>query len=162
DGLGPGDLKYKFLKSILRNPLAQWLYRRVHPDTGVSVAEWFSERGPKHVLKEQRFLGPEREWLVQVALDKLKEEKIDYFIFGHSHIAVEYPMASETVYVSIGECIRYESYAVFDGKGLKLKYYKSKQEFISQRALVMIRHAKSSWAKPLQSDFERPLNARGE
>ena len=28
--------------------------------------------------------------------------------------------------------------------------------------LVMIRHAKSSWANPLQSDFERPLNERGK
>ena len=26
----------------------------------------------------------------------------------------------------------------------------------------MIRHAKSSWANPLQSDFERPLNQRGK
>ncbi len=31
-----------------------------------------------------------------------------------------------------------------------------------KRTLVMIRHAKSSWANPLQSDFERPLNDRGE
>lgn len=31
-----------------------------------------------------------------------------------------------------------------------------------QRTLVMIRHAKSSWANPLQSDFERPLNERGK
>jgi phosphohistidine phosphatase len=31
-----------------------------------------------------------------------------------------------------------------------------------ERILVMIRHAKSSWANPLQSDFERPLNERGE
>lgn len=31
-----------------------------------------------------------------------------------------------------------------------------------ERRLVMIRHAKSSWANPLQSDFERPLNDRGE
>lgn len=31
-----------------------------------------------------------------------------------------------------------------------------------ERTLVMIRHAKSSWANPLQSDFERPLNDRGE
>src|ERR1044072_742474 len=30
------------------------------------------------------------------------------------------------------------------------------------RRLVMVRHAKSSWANPLQSDFERPLNDRGE
>lgn len=31
-----------------------------------------------------------------------------------------------------------------------------------ERTLVVIRHAKSSWANPLQSDFERPLNERGE
>jgi phosphohistidine phosphatase len=31
-----------------------------------------------------------------------------------------------------------------------------------ERTLVVIRHAKSSWANPLQSDFERPLNDRGE
>ncbi|MBA3829663.1 MAG: histidine phosphatase family protein [Taibaiella sp.] len=31
-----------------------------------------------------------------------------------------------------------------------------------QRTVVIIRHAKSSWANPLQSDFDRPLNERGE
>ncbi len=33
---------------------------------------------------------------------------------------------------------------------------------MKERKLVMIRHAKSSWSNPLQSDFERPLNERGE
>ena len=33
---------------------------------------------------------------------------------------------------------------------------------MTQRTLVMIRHAKSSWTNPLQSDFERPLNERGK
>jgi phosphohistidine phosphatase len=31
-----------------------------------------------------------------------------------------------------------------------------------KRTLVLIRHAKSSWANPLQSDFDRPLNDRGK
>lgn len=30
-----------------------------------------------------------------------------------------------------------------------------------KRTLVIIRHAKSSWANPMQSDFDRPLNDRG-
>jgi phosphohistidine phosphatase len=30
------------------------------------------------------------------------------------------------------------------------------------KRLLLIRHAKSSWANPLQSDFDRPLNERGE
>lgn len=32
---------------------------------------------------------------------------------------------------------------------------------MTQRTLVLIRHAKSSWANPLESDFDRPLNERG-
>jgi phosphohistidine phosphatase len=31
-----------------------------------------------------------------------------------------------------------------------------------ERTLVVIRHAKSSWDDPTQSDFDRPLNSRGE
>lgn len=31
-----------------------------------------------------------------------------------------------------------------------------------KRTIVLIRHAKSSWANPLQSDFDRPLNDRGK
>lgn len=30
------------------------------------------------------------------------------------------------------------------------------------RQIFLIRHAKSSWANPMQSDFDRPLNERGE
>jgi phosphohistidine phosphatase len=30
------------------------------------------------------------------------------------------------------------------------------------RLLTLVRHAKSSWDNPSQSDFDRPLNARGE
>lgn len=33
---------------------------------------------------------------------------------------------------------------------------------MNQRRLFMVRHAKSSWKNPLQSDFDRPLNDRGE
>ena len=30
-----------------------------------------------------------------------------------------------------------------------------------KRRIVLIRHAKSSWANPMQSDYDRPLNERG-
>ncbi|RMG54545.1 MAG: histidine phosphatase family protein [Gammaproteobacteria bacterium] len=30
------------------------------------------------------------------------------------------------------------------------------------KQLILLRHAKSSWADPNQADFDRPLNARGE
>ncbi len=31
-----------------------------------------------------------------------------------------------------------------------------------KKQVFLIRHAKSSWANPMQSDFDRPLNERGE
>ena len=125
DGLGPGDLGYKMLKRVLRNPVSQWLYRRLHPDTGVGVAGWLSRLGPKHVDgEEEKFLGPDKEWLVQFAYEKLKTEHVDYFIFGHRHIAVEYQLQENSKYINLGDWIRYDSYAVFDGNDLRLKYYK--------------------------------------
>lgn len=126
DGLGPGDQGYKMLKGVLRNKFSQWLYRRIHPDTGVSMAEWFSRLGPKHTSEEDPFMGPDKELLVQYSLEKLKHEHIDYFIFGHRHIALEYPLSNNSLYVNLGDWIHYNSYGVFDGKDLKLEYYKGK------------------------------------
>ncbi len=125
DGLGPGDNGYKLLKKVMSNRFSQWLYRRLHPDTGVGLAGWLSRLGPKHAdAPEKEFLG-ESEWLVQFANDKLTKVHIDYFIFGHRHIAIEYPLPGNSLYVNLGDWIRYDSYAVFDGDDLKLKFYKA-------------------------------------
>ena len=127
DGLGPGDHGYKALKKVLRSPLSQWLYRRLHPDTGVGIAGWASRQGPKHESdKLPVFLGPEKEWLIQYATDLLKTETIDYFIFGHRHLALQYDLPQGARYINLGDWIRYDSYAVFDGNNLSLQYYAEK------------------------------------
>jgi UDP-2,3-diacylglucosamine hydrolase len=123
DGLGPGDHGYKALKKVLRNPLSQWLYRRIHPDTGVGLAGWASRLGPKHGEEEEIFQGAEKEWLVQYCLNVLKKEPTDYFIFGHRHLALEYQLPGNSLYINLGDWIRYNSYAVFDGTSLQLKYF---------------------------------------
>ncbi len=127
DGLGPGDHGYKILKSVLRSPVSQWLYRRLHPDTGVGMASWFSRLGPKHADGPEVEFVPEKEWLVQYCLDTLKQQHIDYFIFGHRHIAIEYPLPQNSMYVNLGDWIRYDSYAEFAGDKLTLKFYKAKK-----------------------------------
>lgn len=126
DGLGPGDTGYKVLKSVLRSPLSQWLYRRLHPDSGVGLAAWFSRLGPKHAdTPVKEFLGPGKEMLVQFCLDTLNKEHFDYFIFGHRHLAIEFPLPQSSMYINLGDWIRYDSYAVFDGENLSLEYYKA-------------------------------------
>jgi len=127
DGLGPGDNGYKFLKSVLKNPVLQWFYRRLHPDTGFGLAAYFSQLGPKHTDKpEKEFQGPDKEWLVQYCLQTLQTKQIDYFIFGHRHLALEYPLPQNSLYVNLGDWIIYDSYGEFDGQTLTLKYYNKK------------------------------------
>jgi UDP-2,3-diacylglucosamine hydrolase len=126
DGLGPDDHGYKLLKRVMSNQFSQWLYRRIHPDTGIGIAGWLSRLGPKHGEKEEKpFLG-KAEWLVQFAEETLKTEAIDYFIFGHRHIAIEYTLSNNGLYVNLGDWLKFDSFAVFDGQELKLKYYKAK------------------------------------
>ncbi|RYE26408.1 MAG: UDP-2,3-diacylglucosamine diphosphatase [Sphingobacteriales bacterium] len=125
DGIGPGDYGYKLLKKVLKNPVSQWLYRRLHPDTGVGMAGWFSRLGPKHFTAEEHpFYGPDKEWQVQFALTELKKQHVDYFIFGHRHVAIEYPLSDTSMFINLGDWIQFFSYAVFDGKTTTLQYYK--------------------------------------
>lgn len=125
DGLGPGDHGYKFLKGILRNPLCQWLYRRIHPDSGLGMASYFSRLGPKHESAiPDTFKGPEKEFLVQYCEDVLQTEPIDYFIFGHRHLAIDYTLSNEhSRYINLGDWLKFYSYAVFDGQTCTLQYY---------------------------------------
>jgi UDP-2,3-diacylglucosamine hydrolase len=125
DGLGPGDHGYKLLKGILRNPFCQWLYRRIHPDTGLGMASYFSRLGPKHESAiPDTFKGPEKEFLVQYCQDVLQTEPIDYFIFGHRHLAIDYVLNNEkSHYINLGDWLKFDSYAVFDGQVCRLVYY---------------------------------------
>ena len=44
DGLGPGDNKYKFLKLLFRNPILKKLFSFIHPDIGISLGSFLSQK----------------------------------------------------------------------------------------------------------------------
>lgn len=124
DGLGPGDKGYKLLKKVMSHPFSQWLYRKLHPDWGLGIATYFSRKGMKHTREEQVYQGDDKEWLMRYCQETLKTHHIDYFVFGHRHLALFKPVGEQSVYVNLGDWLRYNSYAVFDGETLHLKYYK--------------------------------------
>ncbi len=124
DGLGPGDLGYKMIKKIFASSVCQWLFARIHPNTGMRLMKYFSGTSRKHTEVE-KFLGPENEWLIQHAQEVLTKEKIDYFVFGHRHLPIDFDLGTNGAkYVNLGDWLRYYSYAVWDGQALKLCYYK--------------------------------------
>ena len=52
DGLGPGDRKYKLIKKFFSNPICQWLFARIHPNLGFSIAQSWSKKS-REKEKEQ-------------------------------------------------------------------------------------------------------------
>jgi UDP-2,3-diacylglucosamine hydrolase len=86
DGLGPGDEGYKRLKKIFTNPICQWLFRWLHPDAGIQLANYFSRKSrAKTGNADEIFLGEDKEWLILYTKEKAKTMAVDFFIFGHRH-----------------------------------------------------------------------------
>ncbi len=116
DGLGPGDKSFKIMKKIFKNPFFNWCFRCVHPDLGIKLGKYLSNKNRlKSSLEDLNFNGNENEWLTKYCKEKLKNEHYDYFIFGHRHIPLEIELSPNSTYINLGDWITHFSYAVFDG-----------------------------------------------
>ena len=121
DGLGPGDEGYKRLKKIFTNPICQWLFRWLHPDAGIQLANYFSRKSrAKTGNADELFLGEDKEWLILYSKEKAKTMSVDFFIFGHRHFAIDLKINEKSRYINLGDWIRLNTYAVFDGTDLQL------------------------------------------
>lgn len=124
DGLGPGDHGYKFMKKIFRNPVCQWLFGILPPAVGVGLANFLSRRSRAVTgTSDEKFLGEEGEWLISYCKEVLQTRRFNYFIFGHRHLPIDFKLNDQSRYINLGDWIRYNSYAVFDGEQVTLKYY---------------------------------------
>lgn len=124
DGLGPHDKGYKRMKKVFTNPLGKWFFRWLHPDFGVRLAQYFSVKNKLISGDEDaKFLGEDKEWLVQYAKRKLETQHYDHFIFGHRHLPMEIDLNSNSKYTNLGDWISYYTYAVFDGERLSLEKF---------------------------------------
>ena len=124
DGLGPGDKSYKRMKKIFRNSFFNWCFRCMHPDWGIRLGKYLSNKNRiKSSLEDLKFNGEESEWLTQYCREKLKDERYDFFVFGHRHIPLEIELNSNSKYINLGDWVTHFSYAVFDGNSLSLKKF---------------------------------------
>ena len=125
DGLGPGDQGYKFMKKIFTNPLCKWLFGWLHPDIGIQLANYFSSKSrAKTGTSDEVFMGEDKEWLIVYSKQKAKEIKAHYFIFGHRHYPIDIAINETSRYINLGDWLRSNSYAVFDGQDIQLLHWK--------------------------------------
>ncbi len=126
DGLGPGDLKYKFMKKVFRNPVCQWLFGALPPTIGLGLANFSSKKSREALPEdEQTFWGEDKEWLMIHSREILKKERFDYFVYGHRHVPGVHPLPQDSTYVNLGDWMVNFTYAEFDGTLLQLKKFES-------------------------------------
>lgn len=122
DGLGPGDKGYKRMKKVFKNSFFQWLFRWIHPDLGIRLGQYLSQKNKLISGDEDiKFLGEEKEWLIIYSKRKLRDKHYDYFVFGHRHLPLQIDLGEGAQYINLGDWITHFTYAVFDGNSLELK-----------------------------------------
>jgi UDP-2,3-diacylglucosamine hydrolase len=121
EGLGTRDIGYKILLSVFRNKPLQIMYSALHPSIGIGIGHRWSlnSRLGKGITKE--FLGEEKEDLVRYAKTVLETENMDYFIFGHRHLATTCKLGNNSEIVFLGDWIKNGSFAEWNGSELIFK-----------------------------------------
>ncbi len=109
DGIGPGDYGYKLLKKVFLNPLAQFLFRYLHPDFGVRLAHlWSGTRKTAAIKNGEVLFNPETDYIVlaiqeRLLADQSSQKGIQAYICGHRHHAINLPLAIGVSYYNLGD-----------------------------------------------------------
>lgn len=124
DGLGPGDTLYKFLKVIFSNSLSQWLFKWLHPNIGIGIAQYWSKSSRATKVEENNSQGND-ERLLKYCLRVEKTKHHDLYIFGHRHLPLKLKVADNSTYYSLGEWVHHFTYLELDEKGANIKTFDS-------------------------------------
>jgi len=122
DGLGPGDPGYKLLKRIFTSPTLQWMFAKLHPNFSL----WFGNQwsvSSRYSKEITHVFQGEDEQITKYSRLKLHEEHFDFFIYGHWHSPIIYPLTAKSNLVVLGDWLVSNTYSVWDGIELKLMRY---------------------------------------
>lgn len=135
DGLGPGDFGYKVIKKIFNHPFLQWCFARIHPNTGIWLMKYFS--GQSRAYNSQENWDEKKEWLVSFCEDYIQKEKVDYFIFGHRHLVIDYTLSNGySRYLNIGDWYQFFSFGIFDGQGMTIEFLSGFEDKIVSKRII--------------------------
>ena len=115
--------KYLALKKLLHHPWSQFIYRQLHPDVGLKLADYFSRLGPKHKYANLQMKSDEEEYQIIFAKEILEQTHYDFIIFGHRHIPILRKVSADATLINLGDWISHYTYAEFDGSNVHLKKY---------------------------------------
>ncbi|MCM1505179.1 MAG: UDP-2,3-diacylglucosamine diphosphatase [Muribaculum sp.] len=124
DGLGKLKPSFKLIRYIFRNKFCQKLYSAIHPRWTIPFAHRWSTSSRNFSEEIPQLGNPEEESLIIFSKEYLlTHPDIDYFIYGHKHVVVDYIIAPERHVIILGDWIHHFSFAHFDGESLKMFKY---------------------------------------
>ena len=125
DGLGPGDKKYKKLKKIFTNKLAQRSFAFLHPGVGVGMAHrWSKQSRLANTQYEDQFYGDDEHLLIYCKEIEAQHHH-DFYIFGHRHLILDMEVSSTSRYLNPGDWVNHSNYIVFDGQDCQMAEFTS-------------------------------------
>ena len=117
DGLGPVPFGYRFLRGLFHNRLAQFLFSLLHPWIAFRFGNGWSKGNRLSHDKEYVFRG-EDEPLYKFAESFSRENKVDYFVFGHYHESVDLELSSGSRLLILEDWITSSPFICFDGEAI--------------------------------------------
>ena len=133
DGLGPGDKGFKVMRKIFHSSIFQWIFARFHPNFSFRIAQFWSASSRKS-KPAPYYRGDENEYLVIYTEKKVKEAYHDFFVFGHRHLPIDYTLDNQTSrYINLGEWFTNNSYAVFDGEKMEVRFFENEDGQLANR-----------------------------
>lgn len=124
DGLADKSVSFRLLRRVFHSKFLRFLLAGVHPRWTVALAHAWSNKSRENG-GVQDFLGEDKEYLIQFAKQEIaRTPDIDYFVFGHRHILLDFPLNGKSRVINIGDWIQYFSYGVFDGSEMKLERFR--------------------------------------
>ena len=116
DGLVGGDLGYRALKKVLRNPVSVALYRLLHPDLGIPLAGRFSRMSRKS--RDLRTM--DGDWLYDQIARPRFSAGFDSVLIGHFHGAFERHDDGHDFFV-LGDWMRRFTYVVLESGRFRME-----------------------------------------
>jgi len=129
DGIGPLPAYFKVMRSLFRNKFCQFLFAGIHPRWTVRFAYNWSRHSRlngydpacdrAHPLLDNYMNFAKRY--------QLQHPDTDYYVFGHLHVLRDLPVSApgDARLIVLGEWIKTNSYARFDGNTLTLHTFPS-------------------------------------
>jgi len=121
DDLSEKDKGYQLIKKFFNNKLAQWAFAKIHPELSFRLAGRWSKNSRLSRGKKLGFLGENKEDQIIFAKELLRDRQIDYFVFGHRHLALEFALSPQSKLFMLGDWFDDITYGVFDGNNFYLE-----------------------------------------